>query len=92
MLDSTSRGQATMAHLGLMTNDMFSVSEKTTIQYRQKRRDFKNALLVSVALRIQHEQGIRAAGKFLISWNVPIWVSARVLFDPCHIRQSDRLN
>jgi hypothetical protein len=80
-----------MTQLGLMKNDMLTVSDKPVSLNRQKRRDFRNSLLVSIALRIRREQGIRAAGEFLISWNVPAWVSARVLSKPGHTRQSDRL-
>lgn len=70
---------------------MLTVSDKPVSLNRQKRHDFRNSLLVSIALRIRREQGIRSAGEFLISWNVPARVSVRVLYKPGHTRQSDRL-
>ena len=53
------------------------------------RRDFLNAEIVELALVVKRREGIRSAARLLARWNVPCWVSVRVLFDEDNVRASD---
>ena len=91
LLDPTQPRSASSAYIGCIMSEPTLLNDGA-IPYRQKRRDFKTSVLVSLALRIQRERGTRAAGRFLIAWNVHCWVSARVLFEPNHVRRSDKVD